>query len=65
MPKVRISQPSNNGLSIQNASPASVGTGSIYPRAWKSFPVTASDKGADRSHKPSTGHVILEVAVEN
>ena len=34
-------------------------------RAWKPFLVTASDKGADRSHKSNTGHAILEVAVEN
>jgi hypothetical protein len=41
------------------------GTRSSDLRAWKPFPATASDKDAGRSHKPSTGHVILEVAVEN
>jgi hypothetical protein len=41
------------------------GTRSIDLRAWKPFPVTASDKGAGRSHKPNVGHAILEVAVEN
>jgi hypothetical protein len=50
---------------IQSASRVRVGTRSIDLRAWKPFPVTASDKGAGRSHKPRAGHVILEVAVEN
>ena len=39
--------------------------GWIDPRAWKPFPVTASDKGAGRSHKPNVGHAIHEVTVEN
>jgi hypothetical protein len=50
---------------IQSASRVRAGTGSRDPRACKPFPVTASDKGADRSHKPNTGHAIPEVAVEN
>ena len=42
-----------------------MGTRSIDLRACTPFPVTASDKGAGRSHKPSTGHAIHEAAVEN
>jgi hypothetical protein len=41
------------------------GTRSNDLRAWKPFPVKASDEGAGRSHQPNTGHAFLEVAVEN
>jgi hypothetical protein len=50
---------------IQSASRVRAGTRSTDLRVWKPFPVTASDKGAYRSHKPNVGHAILEVAVEN
>jgi hypothetical protein len=50
---------------IQSASRVRVGTRSNDLRAWTPFPVTASNKGAGRSHKLNAGHTILEVAVEN
>ena len=48
---------------IQSASRVRAGTRLSDLRAWKPFPVTASDNGAGRSHKLNTGHAIL--AVEN
>jgi hypothetical protein len=53
-----------SGRSIQSASRVKADTRSSDLRAWKPFPVTASDEDAGRSHKPNAGHAILVVAVE-
>ena len=65
IPKAKIEPAINGSLAIQSASRVRAGTRSIDLRAWKPFPVTASDKGAGRSHRPNAGHVIPEVTVEN
>jgi hypothetical protein len=65
VPKVRTDQPRYPRRRDPQRLPRRAGTRSTDLQAWKPFPVTASDKGAGRSHKLNIGHVIREMAVEN
>jgi hypothetical protein len=53
------------GIVIPSASRVKAGTRSTDLQARTPFPITASDKGAGRSHKLNIGHVIREMTVEN